>query len=81
MVQILVLLIFSASEIASRLMFLLKKIEQNGDKSERLALTEELKTMPLSLVWDYYCEKNSILPSLVWIKDAQQYEKSVLSKR
>ena len=27
-----------------------------GDFSSRLALLEELKSMPFSAVWDYYCQ-------------------------
>lgn len=60
---------------------LLKKTEIEGDRSVRLALTEELKTMPLNLVWDYICEKQDVMKGEAWIKDAQQYEKNVLSKR
>lgn len=60
---------------------LLKKAELDGDRSVRLALSEELKTMPLNLVWDYVCEKNGVLTGEAWIKDAKGYEKRVLSGR
>ena len=33
----------------------LRQYELNGDFTSRLAMLEELKTMPLAAVWDYYC--------------------------
>ena len=36
---------------------MLKQYEIEGDFSSRLALQEELKSMPFSAVWDYYCCK------------------------
>lgn len=59
----------------------LKQFEADGDRSSRLAITEELKALPVSAVWDYYCEKEGAKTGLDWIKDAQQYEKDVLSLR
>lgn len=60
---------------------LLKEYERNGDRSARLALSEELKTMPFGLVWNYYCEQNGIPKDLEWLEGIKQYEKKVLSKR
>ena len=59
----------------------LKKLERDGDTGSRLALCEELKTMPIGDVWDYYCEKNGVLTGTDWIADAKKYEDEVLSKR
>ena len=39
---------------------LLKNYEIEGDFSSRLALQEELKSMPFSAVWDYYCENKNV---------------------
>ena len=33
----------------------LRALEQAGDFTARLALLEELKTLPVGAVWDYYC--------------------------
>ena len=60
---------------------LLKQYEDNGDYTRRLALTEELKTMPFGAVWDYYCYKENISTSYTWMKEVESYEKNVLSKR
>ena len=34
---------------------LLRQLEADGDFTARLALLEELKTLPVGAVWDYYC--------------------------
>ncbi len=59
----------------------LKAYEKDGELGQRLALSEELKAMPLDLVWNYYCEKHGVLTGMDWIKDADKYEKEVLLKR
>ncbi len=59
----------------------LKKLEIEGDKSSRLALTEELKTMPFGAVWDYVCEKNNMPSGFEWVKEVLAYEKEILLKR
>ncbi len=59
----------------------LKKLEIEGDLGSRLALTEELKAMPVDAVWDYYCEKNGVQTGIKWIEDARKYEDEVLLKR
>ena len=55
--------------------------EEKGDYFKRLALLEELKTMPLGAVWNYYCEKEGVPVAEEWIADADRYEKEVLAKR
>ncbi len=59
----------------------LKSIEQNGDFTKRLALLEELKTMPLGAVWDYFCYTQNVPVGINWLKEIKQYEKNILSKR
>ena len=39
---------------------MLKQYEIEGDFSSRLALQEELKSMPSGAVWDYYCMKKDV---------------------
>jgi L-rhamnose isomerase len=60
---------------------ILKQYEDDGDFTRRLALTEELKTMPFGAVWDYYCMKKDVPVSYSWMKEVESYEKDVLSKR
>ncbi|MCI1858431.1 MAG: L-rhamnose isomerase [Sporolactobacillus sp.] len=59
----------------------LKKMELDGDYTQRLALTEELKSYPFGAVWDYYCETNDVPVGPDWLKVIRSYEKNVLLKR
>ena len=60
---------------------ILKNYEERGQLFQRLALLEELKTLPFGSVWDYYCYKHNVPVGKDWIKDIEEYEHSVLSKR
>ncbi len=59
----------------------LREIENQDKKSERLALTEELKGMPFNAVWDYYCLSNNVPVNFDYFAEIEEYEKAVLSKR
>lgn len=59
----------------------LKKVEQEGDFTARLVWQEELKTMPLGPVWDYYCLRQNVPIAGRWLDAVRRYEKRVLSKR
>ena len=59
----------------------LRKLEQHADYTARLATLEELKTLPWTAVWDYYCAKNNTPTGLDWLSEVKKYEKDVLSKR
>ena len=56
-------------------------MEEAGQNFERLAMLEELKTMPFSAVWDYYCLESGVPVGVDYIAEIQQYEKNILSKR
>jgi len=57
------------------------ELEENGQNFERLAMLEELKTMPFSAVWDYYCLQEGVPVGSDYIAEIQQYEKEFLSYR
>ena len=59
----------------------LRRAEAEGDFTLRLAMLEELKTMPFGAVWDYYCEKQNVPPGLDWIKNVRDYETKVTNSR
>lgn len=59
----------------------LRGYEQDGDLTSRLAMLEELKTLPFGSVWDYYCLKAGVPVGSEWLKEITDYEKQVLSKR
>ena len=60
---------------------LMKDLEAKGDVSGRLAVSQEFKAAPFSLVWDYYCQQQDAGVGLEWLEDVRAYEKDVLSKR
>ena len=60
---------------------MLRKLEREGDYTSRLAMLEELKTMPFGAVWDYYCLRQGVPAGSAWLNDVKQYEAAVLSKR
>jgi len=59
----------------------LKQYELEDDFSSRLALQEELKSMPFSAVWDMYCLKKSVPIGMDFMQVVKEYEKKELSKR
>ncbi len=59
----------------------LKLLEKEGDTTSRLAVSEEYKTAPFGLVWDYYCAKKGVGVGLEWLSDVKKYEDDVLSMR
>lgn len=59
----------------------IRKFEEEGQNFERLAYLELLKTLPYSAVYNYYCLTNDVKVGQSYIRDIQQYEKDVLSKR
>jgi L-rhamnose isomerase len=59
----------------------LASAEAEGDFTTRLALMEELKTMPYAAVWDYHCMRQCVPVGLEWLTEVKKYEADVLSKR
>lgn len=59
----------------------LRAFENAGDNTSRLALQEELKSLPFGAVWDYYCLKAGVPVGFAWMDEVKQYEKDVQSKR
>ena len=59
----------------------LRAAELEGDYTTRLALMEEMKTFPIGAVWDEYCRRQDVPVGPTWLKDVQEYEAAVLSKR
>ena len=42
---------------------MLRQLEAEGDTTARLALLEELKTLPFGAVWDHYCRTQTYPPA------------------
>lgn len=59
----------------------LRQLEKEGRLFERLALLEELKSMPFGDVWNHYCELQKVPPAEKWIDEVRKYEIGELIKR
>jgi L-rhamnose isomerase len=55
--------------------------EQDFNYTDRLVLHEELKTMPLGAVWDYYCLSRRVPVGRTWLPTVRQYEAKTLTAR
>jgi L-rhamnose isomerase len=59
----------------------LRQMEAAGDFTSRLALLEEIKTLPFGAVWDRYCEMSNVPVGTAWIDEIKSYEQQVLALR
>lgn len=59
----------------------LRAAENAGDYTTRLALIEELKTLPFGAVWDEYCRRKNVPVGAAWLDAVKNYESSTLSQR
>lgn len=59
----------------------LVELENDGDFTARLALTEELKNLPFGAVFDKFCLDQGSPAGPAWLNRVRQYERDVLSAR
>jgi L-rhamnose isomerase len=59
----------------------LRQYEDKGQGFEKLALLEEMKSLPFGAVYDYFNLKNNVPVGEAFVAKVQQYEKDVTSKR
>jgi L-rhamnose isomerase len=59
----------------------LRQMEAEGDFTGRLALMEEMKTLPFGAVWDYHCLQSGAPVGPAWMEEVRRYESEVLSQR
>jgi L-rhamnose isomerase len=59
----------------------LREIENAGDHTARLAVQEEIKSLPWGPVWDEFCRRNDSPVGLDWIQEIRLYERQTLSLR
>ena len=59
----------------------LRAMERSGDYTSRLAMLEELKTLPFGAVWDYYCTRQDVPAGASWLEEVRQYEAKVTNLR
>jgi L-rhamnose isomerase len=59
----------------------LRAAEIAGDYTTRLALLEQAKALPWSVVWEEFCQRNQVPGELSLLDAVKGYESSVLSGR
>ncbi len=59
----------------------LRNFEKEDKNFQRLAYLEELKAMPWPALYNYYCEQQDVPVGDAYIKEIQEYEEKVTSKR
>ena len=59
----------------------LRAAENAGDYTARLALQEEIKSLPFGAVWDFYCESKNTPVGDAWLAEVKRYEREILSRR
>ncbi len=59
----------------------LKDSQDNGDFTKMLALSEELKTLPLYDVWEEFCARSAVAAGFDWYNEVLKYEKEILNGR
>lgn len=60
---------------------MLRQMEKTGDYTSRLAMLEEIKSLPFGAVWDYYCFKADVPVGKQWLDEVKRYEAEVIGKR
>jgi L-rhamnose isomerase len=59
----------------------LRELEREGDYTTRLALLEELKSLPFGAVWDMYCLRQGAPVGMRFVDELKTYERDVLARR
>lgn len=59
----------------------LVEFEKQDKRFERMAFLEELKALPWSNIYNYFCQKQGVAIGDAYIKEIQEYEENVTSKR
>lgn len=59
----------------------LRDFEKQGRNFERMAYLEELKAMPWNAVYNYYCQQQGVPVGDAYVKEIQEYEEQITSKR
>lgn len=59
----------------------LNELEASGQGAHKLAVMEEMKTMPFGAVWDMLCLRADVPAAAGWLSAVDAYEKRVLNRR
>ena len=59
----------------------LRECEAAADYTARLALQEEIKSLPWGVVWDRYCAMSGVPSGGRWLDEVRDYERNVMAAR
>ncbi len=59
----------------------LRRMEAEGDYTQRLGVQEELKGLPWGAVWDYHCLQKDVPVGDAWLEEVRKYEREVQFRR
>jgi L-rhamnose isomerase len=59
----------------------LQALEAHGQRAQKLALMEEMKTMPFGDVWNFLCLRGGVPAGGAWIPEVEKYAETVLAAR
>ena len=59
----------------------LRVMQDKSDFTQRMALMEEVKTMPFPDVWDEYCRRQGIPAGFEWYQELMEYEREFMLPR
>ena len=59
----------------------MKELQDAGNFTELMVVSEESKTLPFGDIWEYYCEVEGVPATIEWFDKVKKYEAEVLSKR
>jgi L-rhamnose isomerase len=59
----------------------LRACEASGDLTARLALTDEIRALPVGAVWDFHCVERGVPPGTAWLDDVRAHERETGPRR
>ena len=57
------------------------ELQNAGNFTELMVVSEEAKTLPFGDIWEHYCEIEGVPAGIEWFDTVKKYEADVLSKR
>ncbi len=60
---------------------MLQQLEREGKGGQKLAMMEEMKSMPFGAVWNMLCTREDTPAGMAWLRDIERYEQDVLAAR
>lgn len=59
----------------------MKELQDKGNFTRLMVLSEELKTYPMGEIWNEFCRVTEQPCGMEWLDEIEEYEKNVLAKR